>query len=617
MGTEKVKDILLNESFVYYPVGVVLYDEKGDIIAINKAISTKFGIKNKSEFMISHLFQTKLLTDLQKEHLRRGSTINDMSVVSLSITPSLDREGGILGYTLILADSPKTEVVNRQERQLQELYNISEKVAQAVPDTILLINRELRVERIIAVASDSHITPDVINFRIDEFPVYNLTETQKERIRHTAESCFNRKRTFKLNLEMPLKDGTIKYYQIRIVPVEGKYLLVYTRNITEQVETEIENQHLSDRLSESRHMMELALQNSKVATYCFHFNLYNGCDMVNCRNCFQFHGSANALLLRNKYTCRTLASLRHPEDREDFFSLFERLKTNHLEEGKVNFRLKNDAGEYRNYEVSAKVQEYDEEKNPRVILGLIIDEQERVEQEASLLRAKEEAETADQLKSTFLANMTHEIRSPLQAIVGFSDLLSTETDEGVREEYMNLIKTNNELLANLINDILDISKIEANMVTFSYMDIQLADFVREIYATMKLRVTSPNIMLILDPCEEITLHTDKNRLAQVLMNLITNAIKHTDKGSIRFGYEVQAEQVRFYVSDTGKGIPKERIEQIFSRFVQLKGAKQGIGLGLAICKGLVEKMGGDIKASSVEGEGSVFEFTLPFTSPET
>ncbi|MDL2208388.1 HAMP domain-containing histidine kinase [Parabacteroides sp. OttesenSCG-928-O15] len=616
MEVEKVKEILLNESFVYYPVGVVLYNGEGEIIAINRAVSAKFGIEDKSEFMIPHLFQTTFLTDLQKEHLRRGSTINDMAVVTMSIIPYQNREEKILGYTLILADSPKAEIGSRHERQLQEFFNISEKVALAVPDTILLVNRKLCVERVIAVASDSHITPDVINCRVDEFPVYNLTDRQKERIRNTAENCFNSKRTLKLNIDMPITDGTIKYYQVRIVPIENKYILVYTRNITDQVEREIENQHLTDRLSESRHMMELALQNSKVATYCFNYDIYNGCDKVNCKHCFQFHGSANDLLLRNKYVCRTLTSLRHPEDQAEFFTLFEHIRNNRLEEAKANLRLKNDAGEYRNYEVSGKVQECDNQGNPSVIIGLVIDEQERVEQEASLLRAKEEAETAGQLKSTFLANMTHEIRSPLQAIVGFSDLLSTETDEGVREEYMNLIKTNNDLLANLINDVLDISKIEADMITFSYMDIHLADFVREIYATMKLRVTSPNIMLILDPCEEITLHTDKNRLAQVLMNLITNAIKHTEKGSIRFGYEVQAEQVRFYVSDTGKGIPEDRIEQIFSRFVQLKGAKQGIGLGLAICKGLVEKMGGDIKASSVEGEGSVFEFTLPFVRPE-
>lgn len=611
MDDTKVKNLLLNDSFVYYPVGAALYNKEGEIIAVNRAIYTNFGIKDKSEFLIPNLFETSLFSDLQKVHLRRGSTVNDMSVVSLSVIPSQDKNGEIMGYTLLLADSPKKDIGGRQEQKLQEFLNITEKITQSVPDTILLINRKLRIERIIAVASDSRINPAVINCRIDELPVYSFTEAMREELRTLAETCLNENRIIKQNVDLPFKNGLMKHYQIKAVPIEGKYILAYSRNVTAQVETERKNQHLTDRLSESRHMMELALKNSKVATYCFNYDLYASCDKVNCRHCFQFHGSANDLLLRNKYICRALNQLKYPEGEIDFFTLFDDMRHNKREEGKINFRLKNDAGEYRTYEVSGKVQEYDEAGNPRVIIGLIIDEHERVEQEASLLRAKEEAETAGQLKSTFLANMTHEIRSPLQAIVGFSDLLSTETDETVREEYMNLIKTNNDLLANLINDILDISKIEADMMTFNYMNINLAEFMREIYATMKLRVVSPNIMLILDPCEEITFHTDKNRLAQVLMNLITNAIKHTEKGSIRFGYEKQGGNVRFYVSDTGKGIPADKIEQIFSRFIQLKGAKQGIGLGLAICKGLVEKMGGDIIATSEEDNGSLFEFRLP------
>ena len=144
-------------------------------------------------------------------------------------------------------------------------------------------------------------------------------------------------------------------------------------------------------------------------------------------------------------------------------------------------------------------------------------------------------ENADQLKSAFLANMTHEIRTPLNAIVGFSDLLSIETDPDLRETYISLIKSNNELLLRLINDVLDISKIESGMVFFAYTDVYLPSAMRDMYNIMQLRMPE-NVELILDPCPDIMIRTDNNRMVQILSNLLTNAIKHTSCGSIRFGY---------------------------------------------------------------------------------
>ena len=182
--------------------------------------------------------------------------------------------------------------------------------------------------------------------------------------------------------------------------------------------------------------------------------------------------------------------------------------------------------------------------------------------------------------------MTHEIRTPLNAIVGFSDLLSQEEDPELRESYTNLIKANNELLLNLVNDVLDISKIESDMLTFTYADTHLPSVMHDVYQTMQFRVPE-HVILISDPCPEIILNVDKNRMMQILINLLTNAAKYTEKGSIRFGYGIQEDFVRFYVTDTGSGIPESELENIFGRFVQLKGNKQGIGLGLAICKGLV------------------------------
>lgn len=227
-----------------------------------------------------------------------------------------------------------------------------------------------------------------------------------------------------------------------------------------------------------------------------------------------------------------------------------------------------------------------------------------------LKKAKEKAEEADQLKSTFLANMNHEIRTPLNAIVGFSQVLIDEEDRENRKEFADIIESNNELLQRLIGEVLDISKIESNSMSLIYSRQDIPVVMKEIYNVISLR-TPPEIKLILDPCEPLVMDTDRNRLVQILTNLLTNAIKHTSHGHIRFGYTLLGEEVKFYVEDTGKGIPSEQLESIFDRFTQLESERKGVGLGLAICKGLVTKMGGTIWAESKPGKGSTFFVQVP------
>lgn len=376
------------------------------------------------------------------------------------------------------------------------------------------------------------------------------------------------------------------------------------------IEKETENKVLTSQLSESYKMIELALENTRVTVYSFNFERFRTCDKINCNRCFQFYGATNSLLQKNQYICRALSILRAPDDRTDFFYLFDKIRKEKLEEYSTVFKLKSDTGEYRSYEVIGKGHHLNDTEYPDLIVGYIIDNEEHSEYERNLIREKEKAQNADQLKSTFLANMTHDIRTPLNAIVGFSDLLSIETDPEIRRHYLDLIKTNNDFLVHLINDVLDLSKIEANMLTFDYTDTYLPEVITDLYHTLRFRTTG-KVELILDEVPDIRLHTDSKRLTQVLMNLLTNALKHTQEGSIRFGYRTENESIRFYVSDTGEGIPEKEQEKIFSRFVQLKGHKQGIGLGLAICKGIVNQMGGDIRVSSRIKEGTTFEFRLP------
>lgn len=246
------------------------------------------------------------------------------------------------------------------------------------------------------------------------------------------------------------------------------------------------------------------------------------------------------------------------------------------------------------------------------LLGYISYSRHRYGQQLKV--AKEKAEEADRMKSAFLANMNHEIRTPLNAIVGFSQVLVDEDDLETRREYADIIQSNNELLQRLIADVLDISKIESNTMALTYAEHDLPVLMKEIYNVIRLRMPE-EVELELNECPPQLFCTDRNRLTQILTNLLTNAIKHTEKGFIRFGYQVTATDIIFSVEDSGEGIPEDKLEKIFSRFVQLNDWSKGVGLGLAICKGLITQMGGTISVSSVFGEGSTFTVVLPLKKP--
>lgn len=243
-----------------------------------------------------------------------------------------------------------------------------------------------------------------------------------------------------------------------------------------------------------------------------------------------------------------------------------------------------------------------------------------VEREAArqLQAAKEAAEASDKLKSQFLSNMSHEIRTPLNAILGFSGLLIESVEPEEREEYVNIITHNSELLLQLINDILDLSKIEADTLEFVFDQIDVNEMLRNLETSSRLKEHNPNVAIEFTESEPACiLRSDYNRLMQVFTNLIGNAIKFTQQGSIRFGYRRQGEALRFFVTDTGKGIPAEQQAEIFKRFVKLNGFVNGTGLGLAICRNIVHKLGGEIGVESEENKGSTFWFTLPVRSGET
>ena len=230
-----------------------------------------------------------------------------------------------------------------------------------------------------------------------------------------------------------------------------------------------------------------------------------------------------------------------------------------------------------------------------------------------LQSSKEKAEMSDSLKSAFLANMSHEIRTPLNAIVGFSHLIAESDDAEERKTYYNIVNANNERLLQLINEILDLSKIESGTIEFSFGPASLHNLCREVHDAHIFR-TPQGVSLVYESSDEsLMIETDKNRVFQVISNLIGNAVKFTKEGSISYGYKLADNQIVFHVTDTGTGIEPEKVGRVFERFAKLNNHAQGTGLGLSICKSIVERLGGKISVSSEFGKGTTFTFTLPYT----
>ncbi|MFV0402626.1 MAG: response regulator [Bacteroides graminisolvens] len=237
-----------------------------------------------------------------------------------------------------------------------------------------------------------------------------------------------------------------------------------------------------------------------------------------------------------------------------------------------------------------------------------------------LTAAKEKAERSDRFKSSFLANMSHEIRTPLNAIIGFSRIIADCDNFDERKEYYSIVEANNERLLGLINEILDLSKIESGIVDFSIGPVNLFDLCKEIYNAHIFRCPQ-GVELVFEKYEpNLVISSDKNRLFQVYSNLIGNAFKFVSTGSVKFGYSLENKLVKFYVTDSGIGIAEDKINKIFDRFVKGENSIQGTGLGLSICKTIIDRLGGNISVESTLGIGTTFTFTLPcgkFTKKKT
>ena len=288
-----------------------------------------------------------------------------------------------------------------------------------------------------------------------------------------------------------------------------------------------------------------------------------------------------------------------PEDQAVLKNFVREVKEGKATSLRKEVRVCRENGKYTWTSINVMVRDYRPQDGIIEMLCINYDITPLKETEQKLIIARDKAEELDRLKSAFLANMSHEIRTPLNAIVGFSSLLAETDSRNERQEYIKIVQENNELLLQLISDILDLSKIEAGTFNFVYTNVDVNETCAEIIKSMSIKVSKGVELIFEEPFPECYIYTDKNRFTQVISNFINNALKFTQQGSITLGYEqVSHQKIKFYVRDTGMGIPEEKQKSVFERFVKLNTFVQGTGLGLSICKSIVSQMGGEIGVDS-------------------
>lgn len=381
-------------------------------------------------------------------------------------------------------------------------------------------------------------------------------------------------------------------------------LLALWRDITAKLDIE-------DVLKRTQTLTKMALHSNDIRTYSCYVNPESQSEYED--TVIQLNSWNNDANELSDVSLPDFLSRIYPDDYARSKDAFTRLCRGDVQEVKIEMRVfYPELGDYRWREFCSYVYERDEKGRPLILLGCSTNIQERKYQEINLEEAKHKAELADKMKSKYLADMSHEIRTPLNAITGFAELMAFTDSDEERMSYYDIIKTNNQLLMQLINDILDLSKIEADAIKISYETVDVNDLMDSTFASVRLRMPEGVELRLEKGLAECYFGTDHIRLLQLINNLANNAIKNTKKGSITMGYtHLENNRLKFYVKDTGVGIAQDKLDNLFNRFVKVNDYVEGIGLGLAICQGLVAKMGGTISVESELGVGSTFSFILP------
>ena len=626
---------LFTESiYACLPVGIEIYDAHGVLRSINDHALRMYGVDDRTSVVnIVNLYKSPFVDSELLARIQSGEDISlefeydfdrvnkdayysshnkDTMIYGVKVIPIWSRKKHLIGHILLANDMTSVkEVEFRTEESKKNL-----EMAKKAQDLIAKRDLAMKVSNIVhwdfdvnSQKFESYNDPinDYVSDRLLTVSEYmDVIYPEDRSVFYDAMQSLIAGKNVTINFTCRIQtkyDETWQYCDFMGVPFdqdENGDIIRYTgfrQNIPKI-------QQLNRELKERNYKIELSFKTVGMS--------YWGFDVKSLKFS-AFNDPINDFYSEKTITPEDYLNATHPDD-----VVFVRKYMEHMFRGidkdfNVKYRSKTKwDDEWQTLLVIGIQVERDKEGHVTRYTGITINNTKWEKMIQQLKELKEKAELSDRLKSEFLANMSHEIRTPLNAIVGFSELMVTCDDPEEKKEYINIIQSNNELLLRLINDILDLSKIESGIIERRKENFNLAKVCNELFVTIQAKMTNPNVELRLDgPNSECWVLLDRNRLKQVWMNFLTNAVKCTKSGYINMGYGIEREGLRIYVEDTGIGIPDDLHDKVFTRFEKLNEFSQGTGLGLTISRAIVEAAGGEVGFTSKLGVGSTFWAWLP------
>ena len=469
-----------------------------------------------------------------------------------------------------------SELDSLKKGRFRERY--STRILDALPDMLTVFDHNANIVELASSPTTNHVegttSDSIINSNVKDI----VPEEAYESVRHNMDKVIHTGKSSTAEHSLML-DGVLHHYENRIFPLDDQYLLCMCRDVSQETEMAKINETQRSEIVRLNSLMNDILNN--IPVYLFVKDTGNDFRYLYWNKAFAEHSGISVQRAVGSTDADIFPDKKDAEHfREDDLKVMKLGRIEYLE----NYTTM--SGEVRTV-TTMKTVVPSGGQHPYII-GVSWDVTEIKKTEKELIAARIKAEEADRMKSSFLANMSHEIRTPLNAIVGFSKLIIEADNECEKRQYADIVEHNSTVLLNLFNDILDLSALEAGSLELSYHPVRLKDICLQLYE-LHVKSVKPEVRLVLDEVDsQLCIQGDWERISQK-----------------------KADMVQFYMSDTGKGIPAERVATIFQRFGKIDDFVQGTGLGLTICRMLVEKMGGRIWVRSKQGEGTVFYFTLP------